>query len=467
MKKASVIGTPISHSLSPLIFELMVQKENYPFLYGRQEVTPEGLGLFLQRLRSDPEQVGVNVTIPLKELVIPELDEIDPAAKAIGAVNVIRVEGRRLHGFNTDVIGIERTLSSKNKNVQNQNCLLIGAGGSAKAVAYILGKQKAKSVAIFNPRSDRGLILAEKFNLLFPETHFHSVTQVADLSESWSLVVNSTPVGMRSSKVSGDDTFFGFLSGLQFETHALAFDLIYTPANTIFLKQARSLGLDTVGGLEMLIGQAIATWELWLRTVRDEKLLLEYMKPFLRGALRLRDSNASLFLTGFMGVGKSSVGRMLSELTGRSFLDTDYQIEKNTNLTVAEIFKLRGETEFRILEKSAVQDLIKGPPSIVALGGGALVNPESLERVLSQGILIHLTAEEAHLEERIAKQAWKRPLMAGLSQSERLDKIKEMMLVRGPIYRQAHYEVSTDRKSQMLTALDILFSLGEKHEDAA
>ncbi len=467
MKKASVIGTPISHSLSPLIFELMVQKENYPFVYGRQEVKPEGLKAFISRLRNDPDSVGVNVTLPLKELVIPELDEIDPAASAIGAVNVIRVEGRRLHGFNTDVIGIARTLESENKKVLNEHCLLIGAGGSAKAVAYVLGAQGAKSVAIYNPRSSRGEALSDQFNRLFPNTKFFSVQNLQEVKDSLSLVVNSTPIGMKGTNTPGESQFFQFLNQLSFAPQALAFDLIYTPADTLFMKEARTHGLETVGGLKMLMGQAIATWELWLRPVRDEAKLYAYMAPYLRGALRLRETQASIFLTGFMGVGKSSVGRMLSEVTGRNFVDTDYQIEKNSQMKIAEIFKSQGEAEFRRLEKNAVHDLLKSAPAIVALGGGALVNEETLKSVLAHGILIHLTASEALLESRIAKQAWKRPLMADLNHEERLQKINEMMTVRGPIYRQAHYEVSTDQKSQMTAALDILYCIGENDDEAA
>jgi len=225
--KAAVIGHPIAHSLSPAIFNFIARQESCPLDYQAQEVLLENLLTYLQSVRSDREYVGLNVTIPFKEAVIPELDQITEEASAIGAVNVIQKNNASLIGFNTDVAGIRETFNSLHFSPENKVCLIWGAGGAAKAVAWTLGKLKAKTIYIFNPRSTRGSELEKKFNELFPKTHFQSIHTLEEIkTDEISLVVNSTPVGMKN--IASNDDFFNGMNSLHFSGDALAFDLIYT-----------------------------------------------------------------------------------------------------------------------------------------------------------------------------------------------------------------------------------------------
>jgi len=463
--KAAVIGSPITHSLSPTIFNFISEQQNYPLQYSAQEVQLAEVPNFLQSIRENKEYLGLNVTLPLKEAVISELDQLSEEASSIGAVNVIQRNGSALIGFNTDVIGIQKTFTSLNFSPSNQNCLLFGAGGSAKAVACVLGKLTAKNVYIYNPRSGRGSELAKSFSTLFPNTSFRSIQSLEEIKDvKISLIVNSTPVGMKSSipsEVNASD-FFKDIGNITFSESAIAFDLIYTPKNTEFLKKTKSLGLTSIGGLGMLIDQAIATWEICIKPIKNTELLHEELEKLLRGILQLRQNPSPIFLTGFMGVGKTVIGKELALLTGRTFLDTDHLIEKETGLSVQELFSQKGEPEFRLFEKKAVHLASQTKNTVISLGGGAIMNEDNLNIILATGTLICLTADEDTLTKRLSRST--RPLFAGLDSAGIKIKIKSLLREREKNYARAQFEISTINQRPYETAQHLISRIGEKSE---
>ena len=464
--KAAVIGSPIAHSLSPAIFGYISRQEKADLDYSAQEVPLTGLNEFIAALKSQKDFVGINVTLPLKESVIREIDIVSPDAASIGAVNVIQNIQGNLLGFNTDVVGIEKTFEQKRFSPTDKACLIMGAGGSAKAVAYVLGKLKAKTVYLLNARSPRGIEVVQKYEMLFQGTQFISISSLDALKNvKFSLVVNATPVGM-SGPLAQDDLardFFEPLSQLTFTDQALAFDLIYTPEKTIFLTVAERLGLSTMGGLDMLIDQAIATWEIWIAPLKDKNKLRLGLRQFLRGFLNLRAYPMPLFLTGFMGVGKSTVGKALSQITGRKYLDTDQIIEDQEGQTVQALFESKGEPAFRELENKALHKAALERNAIISLGGGTLMAPENLNSTLAAGTLIYLSAQEQTLEKRISEQGTPRPLLAGLDSTGRLEKIKTLMTQRSGTYDRANYSISTENKTALEVAEEILIKLGGAH----
>lgn len=462
--KAAVIGSPISHSLSPFIFAFIARAENRACDYQSIEVSSnEGLNFF-HSLKNEKGLLGCNVTLPLKELFLNEIDFSSPEVKALGALNVLHiVNGSEIHGFNTDIIGIQKTLENKNFSVLNKTCFLLGAGGSAKAVAYVLGNQKAKEVLIFN-RSDRNNELVKKFSDLFPDTIWRSVNSFEEKNKI-DLIINSTPLGM-TGKESGKD-FFKSIEKLAFNPKALAFDLIYTPEETEFLIKADSLGLDTVGGLGMLIDQALATWKIWLGHLSNEDELHQKLKDFLNGILKLRQNPNPIYLTGFMGVGKSSVAAFLASLIQRIFLDTDKLTEASASLSISEMFALKGEPFFRALENKTIAELVSSGSSknsVISLGGGVLMNQANFDLISTSGTLIYLSADEDTLLERIKGQDPNRPLLANLDTDAQLEKIKELLKTRKSTYQKADIEINTNGKSLRDIAFDILVSLGQLKE---
>lgn len=279
IKRAAVIGHPIGHSLSPRIFaylsgELGQESSGGVLEYTAVDVEPKGLKSFLERMRSEDRWVGCNITIPHKESVFDWIDDVAPAAREVGAVNVLEVRDHKLVGHNTDVLGIQESIKKKSAPVQGGKVLILGTGGAARASAYAFAKAGAGEIFIQGRNAGRAADLAEAFTKLFAHIVFRSGASLAGArlaDVDW--IVQATPVGM-FHHAGGSDPESGRVFQEALRTahqKAVAFDLIYRPAMTPFLSEAKKMGLQTLGGLSMLIEQALATWEIWLFPLGERK----------------------------------------------------------------------------------------------------------------------------------------------------------------------------------------------------
>jgi shikimate kinase len=155
---------------------------------------------------------------------------------------------------------------------------------------------------------------------------------------------------------------------------------------------------------------------------------------------------ARLILTGFMGTGKTEVGRRLARTTSRAFVDTDNLVEVTVGHTIPEIFATEGEAGFRVHEREAVRQAVAVPDAIVATGGGALLDPESRRLLLGAGPVVCLTATAEEILRRVRGGA-DRPLLAGTTDSERLAKIRDLLAARETTYRMATHQIDTTGRS--------------------
>jgi shikimate dehydrogenase len=291
MKIAAVIGDPISQSKSPLIFSLLAKACSMGDLqYSAVQIFSADLSKFMNDLRSQSNYVGLNVTVPHKEAILPLLDTLSTEATAIGAANVVQArrtshDGCQLIGHNTDGIGVLRTLEDYHCQLKGRNAWIFGAGGAARAVAYALGSQGARKVFIQGRSKLRAERLVQEMSLIFPQTDYKAV----DLSsgvEPLSLLVQCTPI-------SQDFTFFENLKNLPLAADAAAFELIYNPKHTAFLQLAARTRLRTIGGpdgtagLDMLLHQALGTWEIWFPEIQipDKKTLIITLKQAVKKSL--------------------------------------------------------------------------------------------------------------------------------------------------------------------------------------
>ncbi len=272
---AAVIGHPVSHSLSPVIFDYLAKKSNLPLSYGRLDLLPSELPGALEIFKRNGFFRGVNVTIPHKETAAKLADRISPEAKLMGAANVLKFSQGKIEAYNTDIYGIAQTLKEQRCKVAGKDVILFGAGGAAKAVAYVLGSQGARCVSVVNRDRARARRLCMTMGKQFKKTRFETVDVHRLPTTTLCLYVNATALGMNGFPE------FDFLPQ-KVTSGALAFDLVYRPHNTSFLKQARARGLRTVGGLDMLVWQALKTWELWFGATSDQ---LSSLKPGLKRRL--------------------------------------------------------------------------------------------------------------------------------------------------------------------------------------
>jgi shikimate dehydrogenase len=244
MDKYGLIGYPLGHSFSINYFNQKFADEHINAKYMNFEIpTIEALA---EVIDSNPELKGLNVTIPYKEKVMPFLDYISPEARAIGAVNVIKVihEGKKiiLKGYNSDVIGFTRSIEPMLEK-WHKKALILGTGGASKAVGYGLMSLGLETVCV--SRNERQGTICYK-----------DITP--DVVKEYNVIVNCTPVGMYPKTEECPQLPYEAL-----DSHNILYDLIYNPDETLFMKKGAEQGAQTKNGLEMLLLQAFASWEFW------------------------------------------------------------------------------------------------------------------------------------------------------------------------------------------------------------
>jgi 3-dehydroquinate dehydratase/shikimate dehydrogenase len=247
-----IIGSPVAHSASPAMHNRAFAALGLDFVYLPFEVGDVET-FFTRFVRSETREIdwnlrGLSVTVPHKTAVIPLLNEHDPAASEVGAVNTVVIDEDRLIGYNTDVQGAIEPLEKE--PLQGESCAVIGAGGAARAVVYGLIKRGAR-VTVFARNPVKASALAERFSV--------SVFPLEALSESdAAVVINTTPVGTRGHHEGSSPVPRESLQGRR-----IAYDLVYNPLDTQFLIDARAEGCRTISGTEMLLAQAVLQFELW------------------------------------------------------------------------------------------------------------------------------------------------------------------------------------------------------------
>ncbi len=246
IKKLGLIGYPLTHSFSAKYFSEKFQKEEIEgYTYENFEISD--IKDFPGVIKNNPDLLGLNVTIPYKEQIIPFLDELDEEAKEIGAVNTIKVikteNGIKLKGYNTDIYGFRETLKPLLKT-HHYKALILGTGGAAKAVEYVLNKIGLDVLYISrNPESDK-------------ERSYEELNKFA--LQDFPVIVNSTPLGMHPEIHNCPSIPYQHLTSSN-----LLYDLIYNPSQTLFMKKGEEQGAITQNGLGMLKLQAEKAWEIW------------------------------------------------------------------------------------------------------------------------------------------------------------------------------------------------------------
>jgi shikimate dehydrogenase len=247
---AEVIGDPVGHSLSPAIHRHWLAACGIAGDYRAKEVTAPRLDSFLPARRALPEWRGCNVTAPHKLAAMPLVDIRDAAAEAVGALNCVYRDGARLIGTNTDVDGVAEALAGL--RIAGGKAAVIGAGGGARAAIHWLRRQGAGEIVLVARRPSAAEALG-------PGLRACALAEAAQAFASASLIVNATPLGLEG----GEAMPAPLLNAVQQAGAAAAFDMVYRPLQTPFLRAAAAGGARTIDGLAMLIGQARRSFALF------------------------------------------------------------------------------------------------------------------------------------------------------------------------------------------------------------
>ena len=377
--KCGLLGRKLGHSYSP-----QIHRQLGDYSYDLFEKEPEQLGDFLK----NGDFTGLNVTVPYKKDVIPYLDELSDRAKALGAVNTVVRRGGKLIGHNTDYFGFEQMLLQSGLQVSGKKVLVLGSGGASNTAVAVLRAHGVDAVII----SRSG------------ENNYHNLHRHDDAS----VIVNTTPVGMYP------DTDFAPINLFLFPRLEGVLDVIYNPARTMLLQLAEQRGLVTANGLLMLVAQAKEASE-WFTgaAVSDDKIAK------IHAALRRQMEN--IVLIGMPGSGKTSVGALLAQRTGKQFADADALIVELAGKPIPQIFAEDGEEVFRRWETQALSQLGKRSGMVIATGGGCVTREVNHSMLHQNGTIFCLERDIKKLPTD------GRPL-------SQTGKLSEMYQIRKPLY---------------------------------
>ena len=379
----AVAGRPIFQSRSPALFNAAFAADSYPGLYLRLVAPSAGEALSLFRglgLR------GLNVTAPFKSEMAKLVDELDPEAAKIGAVNTILAEGSRLKGFNTDALGAVNALKEKGIELPGQRYIVLGAGGAGRAAA-------------------RGLVNEGAFVIIVNRTAGKAARAAAD-------------VGGQAARVDELPNLLGATDGLivAIAGSGTPLDPAVLPENLVvldarypespFAAAASQKGCRVLIGEDWLLHQALPAYRLFTGREAPAAAMAEALRE--GGSPRKK---ANVALIGFSGSGKSAVGAELAALLGLRFADVDALIEEREGASVAEIFERRGEETFRESERAVLRNLSRKRGWVLACGGGAVLDPEHRLLLRENATVVWLQASLASSLARIAPDS--RPLLAG------------------------------------------------------
>ena len=249
-----VWGHPVGHSRSPAMHNAALAALGLDWVYVPFDVAPSDVAEAVAAIRA-LNIVGVNVTVPLKELVLPFLDVVDEGAARIGSVNTIHNVGGRLHGYSTDGAGFLQALESAGQATRGREVLILGAGGSARAITFALASQ-GNRCRIANRTEARASALADDVNRWHP-ARASAVGWGAEAG-AFDLLVNTTSLGMHPNEEAVPT-----LPPNPFATRPFVYDLIYAPPRTRLLEQAEAAGSQTLNGMPMLASQGALSLAIW------------------------------------------------------------------------------------------------------------------------------------------------------------------------------------------------------------
>lgn len=249
MEFYGLLGERLEHSLSPRINKIILEKNNTEGAYKLFEIPNDKLGDFVNAIKLLKIK-GFNVTIPYKESIIKHLDNISDEAARIGAVNTVMLKDNKLYGYNTDYFGIHIMLKSKNISVKNKTAVVLGSGGACKAViTYLLDNDVEKIYIVSrNPKN----INLNKDNKKISIINYNDLINIKGY-----LIINTTPVGMFPK------IYDSAVNKEVIKNFEVVVDLVYNPMQTKFLQFAKEEGKVNIGGLLMLVGQAVKSQSIF------------------------------------------------------------------------------------------------------------------------------------------------------------------------------------------------------------
>ena len=380
--KFGLLGRTLSHSFSPRIHSALGNK-NYE-LFEREPSQ-------LQEFFADPELQGINITIPYKVNALEACDVVDPRAERIGCVNTMVRKDGKWHGYNTDYDGFVFTLQHAGIDVSGKECIILGDGASSATVHVALEDLGAKNIVHLSRKT----------------APFYG--DAPNYYETAQIIINCTPIGMYPHNPANliDITQFSKLEGVV--------DLIYNPRRTILLLQAEMMEIPHCDGLPFLVAQGVEA----AKHFQGESFGTKEIEQILRD---MRHEKENIILIGMPGVGKTTVGKALSEKMGRTCIDVDQELEKEIG-DISTYITEQGEPAFREKEAEMIAKLGTQTGLVISTGGGCVTVPKNFAHLRQNGRIYQLTQPVENLS-----------TIGRVLSSGGLDRLRELEEIRTPMY---------------------------------
>lgn len=437
----ALFGHPIAHTMSPELHEKLFAASQKDCAYFAVDVPPEDLAEAMQIAQQ--KCGGLNLTIPHKKAVFDYLDAVDETARDLGSVNTVHFTDGKAIGYNTDILGFSGSLEFDNISVAGKTAVLIGYGGVGRVIGYHLANAGAK-LLITGRNLSKAKALRNELRGYLPQADI-DIMPSTQLPRATAIVVNGTPLGMYPHEDACP------LEKLPVGTEYV-FDTIYNPPRTSIMKLA-PYNVKTRNGLLMLVLQAAYAQTIWFGTQFEQTDLTRILR-MLSGDMakkRLHDvyGKQNIVLCGFMGSGKTTIGRKLARTLQYQFIDMDDYVEQREGKKISDIFAAVGETGFRDIETACAHEVAEKTGCVIALGGGAVLREENVALYKKNGLLIHLNTPFFRIVQNLSRDT-SRPLLQG-------DKEKQTRMLynqRKRIYLEcADRSVSGTRISEIVDAV--------------
>lgn len=347
------IGEKLTHSFSKIIHSKIADYD-----YELKEIETGDLDAFMKAA----DFKAINVTIPYKQAVIPYLYEISDTAKKIGAVNTIVNKDGKLYGYNTDYEGMRALIKRQGADLKNKKVLVLGSGGTSKTAAAVAESLGASKVFRVSRNGNDGAV-----------TYDYALAHHTDAGA----IINTTPCGMYPNigETAVDLSLFPNLESVT--------DAVYNPLSSALVTKAKEMGINAVGGLYMLVAQAVFASEKFTGNSIPQSVTDSVYKEILL-------DKQNIVLIGMPGCGKTTIGKAVAKETDKTFIDTDDEIVKKTGMSIPEIFQKYGEKKFREIESEVIKEVAALQSSVIATGGGAVLNPDNVSLLKENGLTVFI-----------------------------------------------------------------------------
>ena len=415
-----LIGARLGHSYSKIIHEMLC---GYKYDLCPLPTEEEARAFLTKR-----QFRAINVTIPYKKLVMEYCSYIDPRAKAIGAVNTVVNKNGLLYGYNTDYLGFAHLCDAHGVDFAGRTVLILGTGGTHNTTSAVARDKGAAKVLTVSRH---------------PDPEMGELSYAEAVRSGAQIVINTTPVGMYPN-VGVCNLDVAAMPGLE-----AVVDVVYNPDKTELILRAEEAGVPVaVGGLEMLVAQAVYAAEYFL-----DRKFEDAPAEIRRITAALRRDTLNIALIGMPSSGKTTLGKLLAKQLGRTFVDLDDAIVKADGRSIPDIFAAEGEAGFRKLEAAQTARFARENRQVISCGGGVVKDPANLRALHANGIVLFI---DRPLEDLLVGGG--RPL------STSPEALKTMEAQRRPLYLAAADAVipnkttPADAVTAAMEALDEIFS---------